>query len=191
MTLRVFLDANVLVPITMTDVLLRLATAGLIEPYWSETVLEEVDRALQRVHPQMSPDKRQTRLEAMTGAFEYATTTVDDETVSGLRLPDPDDRHVLAGAKLSGATIIVTNNMKDFPASALTVHGIEAMTPDHLLLGLLDSDPERVLDVIRVTAAATRNPPLSVERVLDSLARAEASGFARAVRAWLTTDDPA
>lgn len=53
MTLRVFLDANVLVPITMADVLLRLGDAGLIEPYWSEAVLDEVDRALAQVHTEM------------------------------------------------------------------------------------------------------------------------------------------
>jgi hypothetical protein len=44
---------------------------------------------------------------------------------------------VLAGANLSEATIIVTTNTKDFPASALGQHGIEAKTPDRLMHDLL------------------------------------------------------
>ena len=41
MTLNVFLDANVLVPIALTDLLLRAGEDGLIDPHWSPEVLAE------------------------------------------------------------------------------------------------------------------------------------------------------
>jgi len=39
--------------------------------------------------------------------------------VAGLKLPDSDDRHVLATAIASKASVIVTWNLKDFPARDL------------------------------------------------------------------------
>jgi hypothetical protein len=38
--------------------------------------------------------------------------------ITGLRLPDANDRHVLAAAIRCNASVIVTFNEKDFPASA-------------------------------------------------------------------------
>jgi predicted nucleic acid-binding protein len=41
-------------------------------------------------------------------------------------LPDPADRHVLAAAIRGRADVIVTMNLKDFPAGTLAPYGIEA-----------------------------------------------------------------
>ena len=62
---------------------------------------------------------------------------INDALVSGyehivdqLTLPDADDRHVLAAAIHDGANIIVTVNLRDFPADTLATHGITALHPD-------------------------------------------------------------
>jgi hypothetical protein len=47
-----------------------------------------------------------------------------------LTLPDPDDGHVLASAIYARAGVIITNNLSDFPPTALGVHGITAAHPD-------------------------------------------------------------
>lgn len=60
--------------------------------------------------------------------------------VEGLRLPDLDDRHVVAAAIRAGAQVIVTANVKDFPAAALEPFNIEAQHPDVFIVGLIDLD---------------------------------------------------
>jgi predicted nucleic acid-binding protein len=186
MTITIFLDANVLVPVSVTDLLLRLGEAGLIDPHWSPEVLDEVARALARRQPDRPPEGLQRRFAAMNQAFPYASTPADEDTIGLFELPDPDDRHVAAAAKLCEAQIIVTHNIKDFPASALDVHGLTAVTPDALLLDLLTQDPETVGSAIKNTAAATKSPPLTVDDILVSLSKAHLPGFVAAARAWLT-----
>lgn len=45
---RVFLDTNVLFPSALRDTLLRAAETGLVQAYWSEDVLTELERNLVR-----------------------------------------------------------------------------------------------------------------------------------------------
>jgi len=62
-----------------------------------------------------------------------------EERVPGIRLPDEDDRHVVAAAVQGGAQGIITANVKDFPAAALKPLGLEAVHPDDFLLDLSTS----------------------------------------------------
>ena len=57
-----------------------------------------------------------------------------EQLIDSLDLPGKDDRHVLAAAIRSGAQVIVTYNLKDFPAAALDPFGIEAQSPDDFVL---------------------------------------------------------
>jgi predicted nucleic acid-binding protein len=45
------------------------------------------------------------------------------DLIENLKLPDEKDRHVLAAAIKTNANLIVTNNLKDFPASYLDSFG--------------------------------------------------------------------
>jgi len=57
MAFPAFLDACVLVPIALTDTLLRLAEADTYRPLWSDDVLGEVERNLPKVSRTVTPTK--------------------------------------------------------------------------------------------------------------------------------------
>lgn len=72
MLFPVLLDANVLVPIHLTDLLLRLAEAEAetYRPLWSEQVLQEVERNLPKVG--LTPEKATHRVGVMRREFPDA-----------------------------------------------------------------------------------------------------------------------
>jgi hypothetical protein len=89
--------------------------------------------------------------------------------IDGLTLPDPDDRHVLAAAIRAGAQVIVTFNIKDFPAEALATHEMEAKHPDEFVIEQLGLAPAAVVNVIVEQSQALKNPPRSVADLLETL----------------------
>ncbi len=152
------LDANVLVPYTLTDVLLRLAEAGLYRPLWSTSILAEAERTLVHLHPAIAADALHDRIAAMDQFFPDAAVTGWEEIVGSLTLPDPDDRHVLAAAIVGGADTIVTANLRDFPEPTLARFNIVATHPDDFLLDQWDLEPRLAEQVLDDIIDARHNP---------------------------------
>lgn len=48
-------DACVLFPATLRDLMLRLAEAGLVQPRWSERILDECFRSVAAKRPELDP----------------------------------------------------------------------------------------------------------------------------------------
>jgi hypothetical protein len=99
-----------------------------------------------------------------------------------LALPDDGDRHVLAAAIKGDAEILVTANLKHFPAPALAPHGIEALHPDEFVLRLIERVPARVLAAARDHRQSLKNPPKSVEEYLAALEKLGLVGTVAALR---------
>jgi predicted nucleic acid-binding protein len=175
-----FLDACVLVPIALTDTLLRLAEAGLYRPLWSERVLDEVVDAIGLIHPELPDGRAQARADTMQTSFDDACVYGWEKLVEGISLPDPNDRHVVAAALQGRADMIVTANLRDFPDEMLEPLGLEAQHPDEFLLNQLDLDPDTTIAVLHRQAAATRRPEISTKVLLDHLARCGVPKFAGA-----------
>ncbi|MFO7856196.1 MAG: PIN domain-containing protein [Paracoccaceae bacterium] len=57
-------------------------------------------------------------------------------------LPDPADVHVLEAALAADADLLVTSNLKDFPAPKLRALGLAPISPDALLWELAGRSPE-------------------------------------------------
>ncbi|TDW17012.1 PIN domain-containing protein [Kribbella kalugense] len=100
-----------------------------------------------------------------------------------LDLPDANDRHVLAAAIKANAQVIVTENTKDFPSAKLASWNVEAKSADDFVLDLIDLNQQAVYAQVQRMADAWRNPPGTVEDVLDSLEHIGLIGTAAALRA--------
>lgn len=118
MSLTVLYDACVLYPASLRDLLLRLAVEGVCQARWSEEILDEVFENLRIARPDLDPSKLARTRRRMCAAIPEAVVAGHLDLVDSLDLPDPSDRHVLAAAIRSGAEVIVTDNLKDFPAVA-------------------------------------------------------------------------
>ncbi len=181
MAFAAVLDACVLIPAALRDTLLRAAAAGLFRLHWSAELLDEVQRNLAR-NGMTSLDGAACLRQTMEEHFEEASIPLQQYQ---LLIPamgnDEKDRHVLAVAVASGSQVIVTSNLKDFPAHALELHQIEAQSPDEFLLNLLDLAPEQMLAIVKEQAAALQRPSIPLGTVLEHI-RQHAPGFAQAIQ---------
>ena len=137
------------------------------------------------IRPNQPPEALQRRIAAMNAAFPYALTAPDAHTLTLFDLPDRDDQHVAAAALACQAQTIVTHNVRDFPASAVSGHGLTAVTPDSLFLSLFTREPERLVALVEAASAATRCPPLTTRDILAALGKAGAIRFAAVATTYL------
>nr|WP_033401563.1 PIN domain-containing protein [Actinopolyspora mortivallis] len=169
MSFPAYLDSCCLVPINLTDVLLRLAEAQTYRPLWSERVLDEVERNLPLVSS-MTSAKAHRRVRMMRTQFRDALVT-DYESLIPSMTNDHKDRHVLAAAVRGGAAVLVTANTKDFPYEATEPYDIGVVTPDEFLLDQLDLYPEQTLRCLSELVADRRHPPEDLFSFLPKLAK--------------------
>jgi hypothetical protein len=94
----VIYDASVLYPNTLRDLLIRLAQSGLIQARWTEHILDEMFAALKRDRPDLDPAKLDRTRTLMGTAVRDWKITGHEPLIDSLKLPDSDDRHVLAAA---------------------------------------------------------------------------------------------
>jgi predicted nucleic acid-binding protein len=163
------LDACVLYPAPLRDLLLSLAQAGLYHARWTDDIHDEWTRNLLAERPDLDPAQLRRTRELMNQSVPDALVTQHLPLVDSLRLPDPDDRHVLAAAIAGHADAIVTFNLKDFPASALAPHGIEAQHPDDFILNQFELSSFAALAAVKAMRARLRNPPRSAQEFIATL----------------------
>jgi len=137
--MRVLIDACVLYPTVMREVILGAAKLGLFEPRWSDRILEEWARATVKLGPEAEVFARGEIV--MLGAqFPRAIVPVHQGQLPRLWLPDPDDIHVLAAAVSGSCHGILTMNAKDFPRDTLSEEGLARFDPDGFCCRMLEED---------------------------------------------------
>jgi predicted nucleic acid-binding protein len=171
MAFVVVYDASVLYPSTLRDLLIRIAQSGLTQAKWTEQILDEMFAALTRNRPELDPSKLNRTRSLMATAVRDWKVTGYEPLIDALKLPDPDDRHVLAAAIRARAQVIVTSNLKHFPANELRQWDIEPKSPDDFVRDQIGHDRAAVFAAVQQIADSWRNPPGSPDDVLDRLER--------------------
>jgi predicted nucleic acid-binding protein len=165
-----FLDACTLVPINLTDLLLRLAEADAYRPLWSADVLAEVEHTLPQVSDAMTETTAHHRVAVMQAAFPDAEVRGYQSLIPTMTNA-PKDRHVLAATVSAGAALIVTANLADFPTTACRPYGIEAVHPDDFLLDQLELYPDQTLQCLQELVTARQRPTETLQEFLAQLTK--------------------
>jgi predicted nucleic acid-binding protein len=132
-TYTAVLDANVLYPIYTSDLVLSLSDTRLFHARWSKDIEDEAKLNLVERRPDL---KRRIpkRFAAMRNAIPDCMIENYQPLIDSLKLPDPNDRHVLAAAIVGHADAIVTFNLKDFPQRTVSKFNIEVIHLDDFVI---------------------------------------------------------
>jgi PIN domain len=168
-TFTALFDACVLYPAPLRDLVMWLALTDLFNARWTDAIHGEWIRNVLADRPDIKPEQLDRTRQLMNTRIRDCLVTGYEDLIDGLTLPDPDDRHVLAAAIRTGANLIVTINLKDFPTEPLSQFSIEALHPDDFVLRLMDLDEEMVCEAVERQRAALKNPPKSVADHLETL----------------------
>lgn len=186
------LDTCVLVPSRARDMLLETASAGVYRPLWSSEILSELDRTLRHLAAKRGsvPEETDAYLKRlfrqMRITFPDAVVTEWEELVPTIHLPDPDDRHVVAAAWAGRADVIVTDNLSDFPPTALPA-SVTSQSLDDFLLDILDLHPAEVIGAAHAIAGRTgrSGPAMTATEVATYLATHSTPAFGKELLAVL------
>ncbi len=141
--MKALLDACVLYPTVLREILIGVAAAGLYRPLWSGRILEEWARATAKLGP-VAETLARGEVERLRADWPQGAVVVPEGLARRLWLPDPNDIHVLAAAIAGQADVIVTFNAADFPRGLLAEEGIARQDPDAFLLDLHQRAPAAV-----------------------------------------------
>jgi predicted nucleic acid-binding protein len=175
-------DANVLFPNTLRDLCIRIASVGLVQAKWTEQILDETMRSITARYPDTTPEKVNRLRRLISESVPDCLVTGHEPLIDGLKLRDPDDRHVLAAAIKAGAQVIVTAD-RDFTAEALAPWNIDAKSPDEFVLDQISIDLKLVYACAQDIAKSRKRPPETIDDVLSQRERAGLVDSVAALRA--------
>ncbi|WP_448599487.1 PIN domain-containing protein [Thermoleptolyngbya sp.] len=164
-------DACVLYPAPLRDLLMQLAVTDLFRARWTDEIHDEWIRSVLKDRSDLTLEQLTRTKELMNSHVRDCLVADYDYLIPSLELPDPGDRHVLAAAIKTGADVIVTFNLSDFPKTVLDQYEIEAQHPDDFISDLLDLKPANVAAAAAVCQKRLKNPPKTTEEYLDILLR--------------------
>jgi len=147
-------DACILYPFHLRNIVVQAAVDCLIEARWTDEIHYEWILNLAVGTPAIPTERLQNTRRLMNDALPTAMVTGYENHIPAVNLPDPDDRHVVAAGIAAGASIILTWNLRHFPAKELKRFGLQRETPDTFLAGLYDKVPDLTIGSL---ANARRN----------------------------------
>ena len=168
----VVLDACVLYPAKLRNLLLSLAERGAFHARWTQDIEDEWIRSLLRKGKQgITEEKLRRSARQMNEAIDDAVIDGYQYLIQSLDLPDQEDRHVLAAAIVGHADAIVTFNLADFPAAKImSEHRIEVIHPDDFVIFQYDLNQVAFLTTVKEMRELMKRPPLTAEQLARAFA---------------------
>ncbi len=179
--MKAVLDACVLYPTVLRQILIGAAEAGWITPIWSSRLMEEWARTAARQGGTGEEVVARGEIALLSARFPGAMTKADPAQEAALWLPDPGDIHVLATAITADAEAIITLNLKDFPRRELAAFDMTAQHPDALLFDLWQAHPVALAEIAGRAHAAAQQAAGQVLSQRALLKRARLPRLAKAL----------
>lgn len=167
------LDTNVLYSAQSRDLHLQLAHDNLYRVKWTQEIQSELRNALRRNAPHLSRAQLDYLLATMTQSFPDASVSGFEDYIPRLNLPDPNDRHVLAAAIVGKCDLLITKNIRHFPAEYLSSLGIRVLSPDDFLVALLLSNPGDFCASVSRVLSRLDNPAYTFDQYVSLLRTGE------------------
>ena len=177
-TTAALLDACVLYPAQLRDLLLSLAAADLFRPKWSNLIHEEWITNILANRPDLTRQQLERTRDIMDQRVLDALVQGFEPLITTLTLPDPKDRHILPAAIHSRSDVIVTANLKHFPQSILQSHGISISDPDTFLDHIFNIDENAAFEAVAKVRGRLRRPTMNPSEFIDSIKKAGLPGIA-------------
>ena len=187
---RVFPDTNVCYPISLLDLVLRLDEAELHEIVWTDDLLDELAGKWVGKGAR-SPEAAVKVCDDIRAAFAGQDVARDDyeHLIGSMPGKDPDDHVHAAAAVVRAPCVILTRNVKDFPAEPLAARGVTVCEPDEYLIELFDQHPDELVGIVREMSADRSSPPMTAYEVVCALEHAGVPALADRMRSRLS-DEP-
>lgn len=162
------LDACVLYPSALRDILIRLAIDEVYRARWTSEIHDEWVRSLLEKRSDLTAERLNRTVQLMNEAVDDCLVEDYSYLTDTLTLPDPDDRHVLAAAIVGHADAIVTYNLKDFPEDVVSRHKIEILHPDDFLVAQYDLNPLKIIENVKESRAELKKNKRTPEEQLET-----------------------
>ncbi len=138
-------DACILYPFHLRNILVQAAVDRLVDARWTDAIHDEWIRNRTAGAPAIPAERLETTRRLMNEALPTAMVSGYEDYIPAVNLPDPNDRHVVAAGIAAGAAVILTWNLRHFPAKELKKFGLRRETPDAFLSGLYDEIPDLII----------------------------------------------
>jgi predicted nucleic acid-binding protein len=165
----VLLDACVLYPAPLRDLLMELASRGLFRAKWTNQIHEEWISALLRNRKDLQRSQLERTRDLMNSSVYDCLVTEFEDLIPSIVCPDENDRHVIAAAIKGNCAAIITFDINHFPSDELGKYDLEVRHPDEFLYHQLGLDKAAFLTAARAIRLRLKNPPLSAAEYLRRL----------------------
>jgi len=178
----IILDACILYSELARGLFIQLGKDALIQPKWTKKIEEEWTNNFLKNQNEIT----QHTIDIICLQLEKSLITPKiydyEHHIENLKLPDPDDRHVLAAAIEANAHYIITFNLRDFPRKRLKKYNVTALHPDKFLLEIFEKHQDHVIESVAKQRSCLQNPPMTSTELLEKYTRSGLKKFSETLQ---------